>query len=434
MIWSHTKQRGVAIGILSAIAYFCFLSVAPVSFLEKPCGDCNSLPDNVIAGKGWVDDSGNFADARPPGHPLIIIGLKQLADVVSVPEADMFILFNVFLLSFSAVLLYLIAIEVWRTNAVMLVPVAWVTCPFVVWFLNQPYSEVPFFVLFFASILTFFKSLKVDAGKLFWYGLLTGALLGAAMMIRSIGIALPVIIGISWLALSRPWPKRVHSLYLIALFLGSVMLFLPWSLIMYKETNEIRFLGPPTLTENSIANGLKFVTNIDGDREKLAVSLDVENYAEHLYADIFVNEKTRVDSDQLLGQVSGLIKGVLDNPVPGISFYFLKLHRAWYGTYSHRLEFWTLLIQAGYFVLLSLSILIIYQNRLRPKYVFVLTTLVVLYFWSLALLFEPLVRYMVAPMGLLFLFFPAINWKGRGSLYSFQNCLQKEDSLASKDS
>ena len=103
MIWSHTKQRGVAIGILSAIAYFCFLSVAPVSFLEKPCGDCNSLPDNVIAGKGWVDDSGNFADARPPGHPLIIIGLKKLAHVVGFPEADIFILFNVLLLSFAAV-------------------------------------------------------------------------------------------------------------------------------------------------------------------------------------------------------------------------------------------------------------------------------------------------------------------------------------------
>ncbi len=426
MNWSHTKQRGVAIWILSAVAYFCFLSVAPVSFLEKPCGDCNSLPDNVIAGKGWVDQSGNFADARPPGHPLIIIGLKKLAHVVGFSEADIFILFNVLLLSFAAVLLYRIAMEVWQTNAVILVPVAWVTCPFVVWFLNQPYSEVPFFALFFASILTFLKSLKANARKLFWYGLLTGALLSVAMMIRSIGIGLPIILGISWLALREPWSKKAHSLYLVGLFLGSVMLVLPWSLIMYQETNEIRFLGPPTLTTNSIAAGLKFVTNIDGDREQLAVAPDIAKYAENLYAEIFVDEKTRVDSDELLGQVSGLIKGVLDNPIPGTSFYFLKLRRAWYGTYSHRLEFWTLLTQAGYSVLLLLSILKIYQNRLRPKYVFVLTTLVVLYFWLLAILFEPLVRYMVAPMGLLFLFFPAINWKGQGSLYSSQKCLQKE--------
>jgi len=426
MTWSNTKQRGMAIWIFSAIAYFCFLSVAPVSFLEKPCGDCNSLPDNVLAGKGWVNESGNFADARPPGHPLIIIGLKKLADIVSFPEADIFIFFNVFMLSFAAVLLYLIAIEVWRTNAVMVVPVAWVTCPFVAWFLNQPYSEVPFFVLFFASILSFLRSLEADEGQLFWYGVVTGALLGAAMMIRSIGIGLPVIVGISWLALSRPRPKRAHSLYLIALFLGSVMLVLPWSLIMYKETHQIRFLGPPTLTAASIANGLTFITDIDGDREKLAVAPDVAKYAENLYAQIFVSPRTRVDSDEILGQVSGLIKGVLDNPIPGISFYFLKLRRAWYGTYSHRLEFWTLLIQAGYFVLLSLSILKIHQNRLRPKYVCVLTTFVVLYFWLLAILFEPLVRYMVAPMGLLFLLFPAMNWKGRGGLYSSQNCSQKE--------
>ncbi len=413
MIWGTTKQRGLLIGVFSAIFYSCFLLLAPNSFLEKPCGDCNSLPENFLAGKGWVDDSGNFAHARPPGQPLMIIGLKKLSNILNVAEARVFILFNVLLLSVVAVLLFLIAKKVWGTDAVILVPIAWTTCPFVVWFLNQPYSEVPFFVFFFASILSFLRSLEADEGRLLWYALMTGILLGTTMLVRSIAIGLPIVMGVCWILLSKSRATKIRLFYLVALLFGTVVTVVPWSMTMYKETGQIHFLGPSILTANSIGNGLKFVTDIDGDREKLAVSSDIKNFAEDSYRKIFVDKRTSVDKDRLTSHIAELVKGVFDNPIPGISFYILKARRAWYGTYSHQREVWALAIQTCYFVLLAFSILKIYRNGLKPRCLLVLSVLIVSYFWFLALLFEPLVRYMVAPMGVLFLLFPAITWKSQ---------------------
>ena len=101
-----TAQRGLLVGVLSIVLFCSFIFLVPDWFLEKPCGDCNSVPENFLAGKGWVDDSGNFAYARPPGQSLTIIGLTKLSEIVYVPRAQVFIAFNILLLSCSASLLF----------------------------------------------------------------------------------------------------------------------------------------------------------------------------------------------------------------------------------------------------------------------------------------------------------------------------------------
>ena len=185
---------------------------------------------------------------------------------------------------------------------------------------------------------------------------------------------------------------------------------------IYKQTGEWHFLGPPTLAINSIENGFRFVTEIDGDREVLRVSSDIKDFAEHSHRKIFADSQRWGNKDNLTSYISDMARGVLDNPRPGVSFYIFKAARAWYGTYSHRNEGWAIAIQAVYFLLFLTSLVKLRTQRLQAQHLVFVTGLTVMYFWSIAVLFEPLVRYMVAPIGMLFLVLPALGLENNKQL------------------
>ena len=60
------------------------------------------------------------------------------------------------MLALSSILLFIIARLFWQDKHAAFIPVVWMTSPFVLWFLNQPNSEMPFFSSFFASLLLAF--------------------------------------------------------------------------------------------------------------------------------------------------------------------------------------------------------------------------------------------------------------------------------------
>ena len=68
-----------------------FFLWAPDSVLNKPCGDCYGggyvqVAKNFLEGKGWTDNNGAFATARPPGHSLIIAALVTISQWTDYPE------------------------------------------------------------------------------------------------------------------------------------------------------------------------------------------------------------------------------------------------------------------------------------------------------------------------------------------------------------
>ena len=393
----------------TVVFYIVVLLIAPAAFLDKPCGDCNSVPDNFLAGYGWVDDSGNFADARPPGHALIIIGLKSIASYIGAKEILIFRIFNVLTLTASAVILFLIARNVWGTDAVLIGPLGWVTSPLSFWFLTNSYSEVPFFFFFFASILAFVLGIPKQGKQQLTNALLVGALLGVAMMIRTIAVGLPLVLFVIWVVIvPRQHVLRYLGVFL-SLILGVAAMVGPWSYVTYQQTGSLSVLGPPTLSINSLHNGVSFVTDLDGDREELRVPPRLRGFAEDIHHEFSLVERYEKDTGGLRPYLSILWSAAVEKPAIAAEFVGLKMMRAWYGTYTHKHEMFIIFLQLGYFLLIFLSFLSMIRDRISAKSIVLLSLGSVMYFWGLAVIFEPLVRYMVAPIGLLFLLLPALT-------------------------
>ena len=410
-----STSRHIVIIFLSAIS-FCsiVLLLAPSSFLEKPCGDCDSVAANFLAGKGWIDDSGNFADARPPGHSLIIIGLKKTSEFTGLAEISIDRLFNVLMLASSSVLLFLIARLVWETGPIWVVPAVWTTCPFSLWFLNQPYSEIPFFVFFFSSVLLFLLSYQLAGRRKYFVAFVLGVILAAAMMVRSIAIGLPIIFFLVWIATTPRECWRSHATYLAFLTIGLFLVVTPWSYIAYGQTGNLHFLTPPTLAINSVGNGISFVTDIDGDRKELNLSPRVEKLASDIlsgFNQIQKNEQQK--KSNLAAYYKIILEKASTSPGAAVEFLMIKIARAWYGTYTHSFEKITRSLQVCYLGLIIYSMWRIIRYRLLPRRILLLFMAIVFYFWAIAAMFEPLVRYMVPALGILFTCLPALVVKSQ---------------------
>ena len=400
----------VFIGVVSVCSIVLF--VAPSSFLEKPCGDCNSVPENFLAGKGWIDSSGNFASTRPPGHSLIIIGLKKTAEFVGLAEISIYRMFNVLMFASASVLLFLIARLMWGTGLAWAVPAVWATCPFSIWFLNQPYSEIPFFVFFFLSVFLFLLSYRLAERWKYFVAFALGIILAAAMMVRPVAIGLPVIFFLVWIVTTPRECWRSHATYLAFLTIGVFLVVAPWSCIAYGQTGNLHFITPPTLAINSVKNGISFVTDTDGDRNELDLSPRVEKLASDVLSGFNQLQKDEQEEKSNLAVYYKIIlEKASTSPGAAAEFLMIKIARAWYGTYTHRFEKIAAGLQICYLGLIVYSMWRIVRFRLLPGRTLLFVVAVVAYFWAIAVMFEPLVRYMVPVQGILFACLPALVFK-----------------------
>jgi hypothetical protein len=399
----------LTIFLVAIVFYSAFFLVAPDGFLQKPCGDCGSVHENFLSGYGWVDSSGNFASTRPPVGVLIRIGLKSTAVFFGMPEKLLIQFFNIIVMSLSAVVLYLIARHVFNSENVIVAPLVWISSPFSLWFLNDAYIEVPFFFLFFLSSFFFLKSLKALGTSQVVWAAVTGCLIGSMILTRSISAGLLLIFGLGFLVLLRR-DRRFNQFKAITMFLlGSIIFTGPWSIIVYQETGKVQLFGSDTLTKQSLRNGVSFATDWDGDRQSLIISSDTLEFAEDLHIEIMRN--TEKSPPQIIKKI---LEFSLQTPLPAFKFYLMKVSRVWFGTYSHKGENFAIALQIFYFLLLLYCGWKSYKRKWGNREFIILVSGLVGYFWIIGVIFEPLVRYMVAPMGLMFVFASVLGFEIKG--------------------
>lgn len=385
---------------LVAIAFYsAFFIAAPDEFLQKPCGDCSSVHDNFLLGLGWVDSSGNFASTRPPFGILIRIGLKASAIFFGMPEKLMIQFFNIVVMSLSAVVLYLISRHVFNSENVIVAPILWISSPLSLWFLNDAYSEVPFFLLFFLSSFFFLKTLKACGTSQIVWAAVTGCLIGSMILTRSISVGLLLVFGLGLLVLLGRDQRFNKFKATTALLVGAFIVIGPWSIIVYQETGKVQLFGSDTLTKQSLRNGVSFATDWDGDRQSLIISSDTLEFAEDLHIEVMRN--TEKSPPQIIKKI---LEFSLQTPLPAFKFYLMKVSRVWFGTYTHKGENFVIALQIFYFALLLFCGWKSYQRKWGNREFIIFVSGLVGYFWILGVIFEPLVRYMVAPMGLMFVF------------------------------
>ena len=129
----------------------------PDSVRQKSCSDCEGwyLPvaENLVAGNGLeVGVEKRPALDRPPGHVVLLAGLFWVLPNTLVDRETAIYAYNILLLALSCLILFSISKVYWGGRLALFTAAAWMSSPFVLWFLGQPYSEVPFFsALFFAA-------------------------------------------------------------------------------------------------------------------------------------------------------------------------------------------------------------------------------------------------------------------------------------------
>ena len=164
----------------------------------------------------------------------------------------------------SATILFLLAGCFWDQKSSFVVSILWITSPFTLWFLNQPYSEIPFTLLYFLTIFATIRVIRAEDTSTGWWVLIVGLLSGVAMMVRPFSIGVPLIISLSFILMLKrasgmgAWRQITKRVAI--LILGVALMTTPWSIFVHQQTGKWMFLTDGELTQNSIVNGVTFAT------------------------------------------------------------------------------------------------------------------------------------------------------------------------------
>ena len=236
-------------------------------------------------------------------------------------------------------------------------------------------------------------------------------------MVRPFSIGVPVIIGLSFVLMLKrtsgmgAWRQITKRVAI--LILGVALMTVPWSIFVHQQTGKWIFLTDGELTQNTIVNGVTFATRGEEYRKPIYLPSGARHLMESIEnALAFERQENRTKSAKITStELLNLIAiEATKEKLGAFQLVGMKILRAWFGTDSHTYEasaatlivFYGLLILGGFIGAL--------RQRLVSIPVAALLVGLTLYFWSLSVLFEPLVRYMVPHLGLLFVIIPGL-WR-----------------------
>lgn len=367
---------------------------------------------SIAAGQGIPID-GVLEPRYPPAFPVMLAGLFRLSAATGVSEDALLLAFRLLCAGLSAVLLYALARLVWPPGPALLPPLAWLTYPFWLWVAKQPNSEVAFVPALFAALWLLWRPLLRDERGPRAWALYAGAglLAGLTMLIRPAAIGLSAVMAVIVLLGAAPgtaWRARLGWAALV--LAGTALAVLPWEATLYARTG--RFIPLGIGGNVTMQDGLMFVASEDEYRRPMDVPADVVALSRAFY-------ERRLEMQ--LGGMRGVVALALDlgrdDPDALLKLLGLKVVRVWYGNDTRAYETPSLLLQIVYLGLIGWGSLASWRRgrwqsaagRMNAGH-----WLVALYFWGMAFLVVPLLRYMVPVMGLLLLALPGIGARGQG--------------------
>lgn len=355
---------------------------------------------NLLAGRGYVHHDDEIYTRRPPGYPLILVGLALLERTLGLSEHALLRPFELFCTGTSVALIYLLARRIWGPWLGLIPPIVWMTYPLFLMITAYPNSEMPFVVLFALGLLVIDHAIAGSQPRSFAF-LAAGILAGLAMLVRPIGIGLGVIMAtLSWLGLSHQ-SLRERTMSAALVLLGNVIAVAPWTLYVSHKANEHIILastGPYALLE-----GLTFAVNDkNGGRVGTYVPEDVRELMQDVEKDIG-RFQSASDILKYMTTQTG------ERPLTVAKLLCLKAARSWYGTDSQRWELPILCLQGVYLTAIATAGVLAWKRGTPPRPILICIVILTLYFWGMNILSLTLVRYSVPIMWLLFLLLPALG-------------------------
>lgn len=170
-------------------------AVAPAGMRSTRNGDYAPQAENLRAGRGFVDESGQVLHRYPPAYPVVLWGLERLSGGTGLP------LYGV-LAGLAALCNGATAGLVWGLGRALGLSVrqaavgaaAFAVHPFVLYGILLPLSETPFMTVMCGSALAVLRGIRQrEFGRL----ALGGALAGLACLFRPIALLAPAVLGLA---------------------------------------------------------------------------------------------------------------------------------------------------------------------------------------------------------------------------------------------
>ena len=335
------------------------------------------------------------ATQYPPGYPVLLAASFACGRVLGVSESAAALALGVVASGVVAVLLLQLARRAWGPRAAVLAPLAWTTYPLALWLSKQPGSELPFVVLLLAGLALAWRAFDARG-----FALAAGAgiVLGGAMLVRPIAIAVPVVVAASAMLVGGVSRVRTGALGAV-LVCGAAIAVLPWELWVWSRTGQVVLLSTGGLP--SMRDGLLFGAGSKAYRD----AVDLPPRAAAVLEDL----RPRVTAARSVGEVGRAVAAAWrTRPLGTAELLGAKAARSWYATDSARNERLLLRLQLVYLALAAVGGAVAWRTGGAARAVALGVGALVLYFWAMTVLVLSIVRYMIPAMALLFLLMPGL--------------------------
>ncbi len=344
---------------------------------------------------------GRIFTRTPPLFPLMLAALYKLSDSLHIPRVVLTSTFSITITLCNALWVYKITSLFTQSKKHRLLAYGmFVFFPFIIYATYKPLSLVPFSFFLYGSLFFFFRGLVKDnlVKNMIWASIF----LGLSLLIRPIGILLPVvyIMLVSYFFfIGKRIPRNNMVAMLLVIPCFTFLTIAPWTIHNYIKTDRVVLLsshGLATLRDGFSFNNKKWKEQIPLPEEVSYIS------------DTFFSKR---DEMKTTGQVFDFIlEEFKKDPWNVIVFYAYKAKRVWYGLDSQNSK------KEAVILPLSLSVIVLmlagmYRSlslSVELRFLSIALLVLTLYFWSMSLMVVPLLRYMIPVYGLFFIVIPVV--------------------------
>ena len=385
--------------------------------------------ENLIENGSFLRN-GAVLNRYPPVYPAILYFSYSLSAAIGVDIGIVLMLAAAVFIALSALCIGETAFLVYgRETPAIVAGLLFATHPYVLQGLTKTMSETPFMAFFFAAVWLLVKGLVRPAERAAERGAekeaakagmragrraakagmravlqaaLMGVLLGVAMLIRPMGLFLPIVFATAYGVFSTEMPIVRRAAGAAAIVLGAVLAIAPWQAFNWRHGENILLSSDRV---HSIVDGVSF--NNHPGKQRIRLPADIDAAARRLSTG---GVRTRGEFFSLA------LREFRDRPAAMVKLGLIKAARSWYGVWAQeaRKERIKMGISLLYLIAAGIGLLRLRKAVIRAGWggrggwsgrpariylaVFVLLTA---YFWGMTILVVSMVRYMIPVFGLM---------------------------------
>jgi hypothetical protein len=395
----YLRNTNAVIFIFTFICLLGFFFAIPGDIREYINGDYTPQVNSLFSGHYFLNDSNHLMDRHPPLTALVFFIVTKIAALLHLSQVYSYAFFIMVIVSLSNVMLYHITNVIGYRSISLITCLLFATCPFIGVLPLKLISEPMFIFFSYIAVYLLMKEYRSDSKRLIQY-IKIGVALGLCMLSRPIALLYEFLI-VAFIILAFRATLYNKFIFSLLIAVSSIAVISPWEYAMHVYNHKVLPLSSAGIY--ATRDGMSF--NKKAYRHKLHLPADVDSLLQRFYKDY--------DHFLTADQVHQFLRDEFQkSPMTVVKLYFIKTLRFWYGVESQnpKYELFNKLLVSVYLLLCIIGLFVAFKIRgnLYGKLFFVLF---ILLNWATAVMFLPLLRYLVPAIGFLFIFSAFGLWK-----------------------